>query len=66
MLKTDKIMKGDLVARKYVGGPMLDKQHGVVLRLDRWLPSGDVKARVHFIGGFVRVLNPDRLEKLNK
>ncbi len=47
------IKVGDLVARKYRSP-------------DRWLPSGDVKAKVHFIDGSVRVLNLARLVKLNK
>tara|TARA_R110002096_G_scaffold304261_1_gene499207 strand:- start:177 stop:371 length:195 start_codon:yes stop_codon:yes gene_type:complete len=58
------IKVGDLVARKY-RSPQTTRT-GIVLRLDRWLPSGDVKAKVHFIDGSVRVLNLARLAKLNK
>ena len=61
-----KIKKGDLVARKYRNGTRLDKLHGVVLRLDRWLPSGDVKAKIHFMDGKEIWWEIDRLEKLNK
>ena len=62
MIKDIKV--GDLVARKY-RSPQTTRT-GIVLRLDRWLPSGDVKAQVHFIDGSVRVLNLARLAKLNK
>jgi hypothetical protein len=58
------IKVGDLVAREY-RSPQTTRT-GIVLRLDRWLPSGDVKAKVHFIDGSVRVLNLARLVKLNK
>jgi hypothetical protein len=60
------IKVGDLVARKYRSRSPQTTRTGIVLRLDRWLPSGDVKAKVHFIDGSVNVLNLARLVKLNK
>tara|TARA_Y100000310_G_scaffold310223_1_gene355225 strand:- start:43 stop:219 length:177 start_codon:yes stop_codon:yes gene_type:complete len=56
----NKINKGDLV--KIVLGTM----SGVVLRLDRWLPSGRVKYLVHFWDGTEMWVNFPQLEKLNK
>ena len=65
MLKTDKIMKGDLVVRTYRSGSMLDKTPGVVLRLDQWVQTG-LRAKVHFINGDEGWIGVERLEKLNK
>ncbi len=58
--------KGDLVARKYRNGLMLDKLHGVVLRLDKWVQEDLKKAHVHFMDGSTVWIYTDRLEKLNK
>ena len=65
MLKTDKIMKGDLVVRTYRGGSMLGRCPGVVLRLDQWVQTG-LRAKVHFINGDEGWFFVERLEKLNK
>jgi len=60
----NKINKGDLV--KMVFGNMFGTKTGVVLKLNRFLPSGKLKARVHFYDGFEQWINIIQLEKLNK
>ncbi len=58
------IKVGDLVARKY-RSPQTTRT-GIVLRLDRWLPSGKVKYLIHFWDGTEMWVNFNQLEKLNK
>ena len=60
----NKINKGDLVQIAKTFG--VDKKTGIVLRLDRWLPSGKVKYLIHFCDGSEMWLNFLQLEKLNK
>ena len=65
MVKTNNIKKGDLVVATYRGGAMLDRCHGVVVKLERWHHSG-LTAKVHFMDGREIWLDLERLEKLNK
>ena len=56
----NKINKGDLVRL------VLGKKSGIVMRIDRWVPSGKIRALVHFYDGFENWINLTQLEKLNK